>query len=107
MRAIVVLLAGTLVACEGVPDITFAEAGASGDAGDGSADGSSDSGADADASCPLLQGATACCGANSFVGDCAGSCGNDCKLGCDPATMVCCYPSNGNFQCNRPGAHCH
>jgi hypothetical protein len=109
MRAMAALFALSLVACEGVPDITFASADAGQDGSvDGGDDGSSEAGGDdggEGGTCTLLDGGTTCCGANSCAGDCGSMGCMLCAQSCSATSQICCI-RNGMLRCILPGSPC-
>ena len=103
--------AAATLACEAVPDLTFADAAADLDAADAAED-ASDAGAAEDAAldgglgCPTSPppGASVCCGAIACEGLCASQCAM-CMATCSPDAL-CCAKTN-NVRCLRDGGVCH
>jgi hypothetical protein len=93
-----------LGACDSVPELAFADAGApseSSTASDGATGASGDSG------CPseTPDGAAVCCGSVACAGDCAGRC-PACESSCPTPGTFCCAKSN-NIMCRQVGMTCN
>jgi hypothetical protein len=101
----------TATACEGVPYLTYSEAGGVSDAVDG--DVAKDGGNDAvdaaiEAGCPGTNpppGASVCCGSVPCNGNCADHC-PDCESQCTSPGTFCCAKTN-NVLCRPTGSVCN
>jgi hypothetical protein len=103
------LSATALVACEGVPTLTFTEAGGGPDVNDSSIGASDASDAAQGFGCPdhPPDGATACCGVVACNGDCDARCA-ECENRCQQLGMqnsVCCV--RNMVTCHMPGVPCN
>jgi hypothetical protein len=93
-----------LGACDAVPELTFADGGATSESSTASDDAT---GASGDSGCPseTPDGAAVCCGSVACVGDCAGRC-PECESSCGTPGTFCCAKSN-NIMCRQVGMTCN